>query len=192
MSSPVASPAIDPATTKPPPAESPKSLFHPENLCAIFTPRLLTTTLGTEVEPPKPKPAPPSPKVYSCTECTSKFSKLSNYRCHYRHAHHGGNFKYLCETCPFESERKDNVTRHSKISHSDASKHIAGDVRPYDPKALAHKPVENRPNEVITEFEYKNQVEFRVIKGDNRPTSSSRETKHYGHASHTKGNQGNN
>ena len=149
--------------------ESPKPLTHPENLCAIFTPHLLTTTLGTSEEPPKPKPSPPSPKVYSCTVCQSKFSKISNYRRHYRHAHLDGKFKYMCESCPFESERRDNVVRHSKMTHTEATKHVALDVRPYDPKALANKPREQRPNEVLTEFQYKNQVKFRVVKGDKSP-----------------------
>ena len=63
------------------------------------------------------------------------------------------------------------MIRHSTQAHGKSSNHVANDIRPYDPKSIASTPQSARPNEVLTEFEYQNQVKFRVIKGDNKPKS---------------------
>ncbi len=173
--SPIISPDLD---TK---GNSQNQQFSPESLAAAFMPRLLTTSIKPD-ENGQLQVSPSvqtiidnnsSPPVYNCNKCHVKFSKLSNLRRHNRHVHAPGSFKYMCNTCPFESEHKDNVIRHSRQAHGlDIADHLAPDVRPFDPKLTAKAPVQTRPAEVLTEFQYKDSVKFRVVKGQNQPPRS--------------------
>ncbi len=156
--------------------------FSPQSLAAAFTPRLLTTSIKPD-ENGQLQVSPSvqtiidnnsTPPVFKCYKCQVNFSKLSNLRRHNRHVHAPGSFKYMCNTCVFESERKDNVIRHSRQAHGlDIEDHLAPDVRPFDPKLTAEAPVQTRPAEVLTEFQYKDSVRFRVVKGQNQPIHSA-------------------